>query len=194
MSNLVYTHTTFPDGIIADGDAVIQNFNDAAAVINGQLDDTNLANNGITANTKIKDGTIDSNCMGVQAIRDANVAYPSAAAGVKVWQLGPNYPGAGGGQVLRIEKSITIAAVTTEQSFAVSWAGSDAADGAFVFSAAPTITGVNFLDAGTAIDNTLQYVKLSARSTTGCTIKLKFGTAPTGGVVTLMFIASGGKP
>jgi len=194
MTQVIYTYPDFPDdgNTVASGQQVTQNFNDVKTVVNGQLEDTNILNDGITANTKIKDGTIDSNCMGNASIRDAHLTYPSASAGVKVWRMGPNYPGANGGTVIRVEKSITIAAVTTDQAFAVSWATTDGVDGALTFSAPPTLSGVSFLDTVGAIDNTMQYCKFTARTASGCTLRVKFSTAPTGGAVTAMFFAAGG--
>jgi len=194
MTLILYPYSDFPDdGVtVASGQQVIDNFNAVKTIVNGQLEDGNFSNDGITANTKIKDGSIDSSCMGAGSIRNSSIVYPSASDGVMVWRLGPNYPGANGGEMIRVEKSITIAAATTEQSFTISWSVSDAVDGAVTFASAPTISGISFLDTGVAIDNTMQYCKVSARSTTACTIKLKFSTSPTGGSVTLMFLAAGG--
>jgi hypothetical protein len=194
MSDAIITYPSFPDGTTASGAQVIQDFNDVLAVLNGLVDDDNLSNAGITASSKIKAATITAALISAGAINAAAMLWDSASNGVRAWRT-PGYAGASGSRMVRIEKTVTLAADTTEHTVSVDWSASDSIDGAVTFSAAPTIVGLCFLDTGAKIagdaDVALKYLIVTARSTTGCTVVYRFSGAPTAGDVVLMAVVMG---
>jgi hypothetical protein len=191
MGLLTYTYTAFPDGTVAYGTYVITNFQEIQTVLNGGIDNDNVTNAGLTLSTKGVAGSVDSALMGAASVKDAALEYDSADSGVKVWQLGPNYPGAGGGRMIRVEKSVTIAAATTVQDFAVDWSTADGVDGNTTFTVATPLVIHDWFDSNHYMNAAIEYERVIARSATGATIRIKFSAAPTGGAVTLMMLVSG---
>lgn len=184
---------TFTDGTTAYGSQVKAGFDSVEAVVNGGLDDDNITDDGITASAKIKDGTITSALMASGSIQSAHVNWAQASDGLRAWRSN-SYSGANGSRLIRWEKTVALAAVTTEQSFSIDWSTGDSPEGTISFASAPTISGVTILDpAGGMIDATdvIQYIKVGTRSTTGCTILITFSDAPTAGNVILMGLAAG---
>jgi len=190
MSTLNYTYTTLPDGTTALGTQVMKNFNDVRAVING-LTQENIATGAVDSD-EIATGAVTANKLDAAAVIESKMDYASANSGVKVVRCGPNYAGSGGMQMIRVESSQTLAAVTTEQTFTVDWSASDAADGAVTFSDTPTASGIAIVDGVAAVTGVMDYIKITAINTTGCTVKCRFsGGAPTGGAIILSMLVAG---
>lgn len=190
---LLDVNATFTDGTTAYGSQVKQSFDDVEAVVNGGLEDDNLKDDGITASSKIKDGTITAGLIASGNIQSSHVIWAQASDGVRAWRSN-GYSGANGSRLIRWEKTVALAAVVTEQSFSIDWSTGDSPEGTITFASAPTISGITILDpAGGMIDATdvIQYIKVGTRSTTGCTILITFSDAPTAGNVVLMGLAAG---
>lgn len=183
MSTLTYTYTSLPTGTTALGTQVMQNFNDVRTVINGLTQD-NIATGAVDTD-ELASGAVTANKLDTAAVIEAKVDYASANAGVKVVRCGPNYPGAGGGHLIRIEVAKTFDTSTT-QTITVDWSASSAKDGAVTFSATPTPSGITFRDTVAAM-NTAWGARITAISATGCTVSVVFADAPTGGATICCF-------
>jgi hypothetical protein len=192
MSQLVLPFPTFNDGTIAYGSQVTDNNSAIVTLVNGSLDDFNLATQGITLHAKGKPGTVNATLMGAASVKQSAMDYSSTGSGVKAAQT-VGYAGANGALIIRIEKTITIASVATEQTFAVDWSASDCPDGAVTFLVKPSLTAPVLLENGGFVNTNLDYIKWTVRSTTGATVAIKFSLAPVGGSVTLMALAMGAK-
>ena len=187
---------TFVDGTVAYGSHVNANNSAIATVLNGAIEDDNIANASITASSKLVASSIQAAQIATGQIRADHMDWEQGNLGVRAWrQL--NYAGASGSRLIRIEKTIALAAAVTEQSFTIDWSAGDCPDGTTTFSAAPTITGLTILDpAGgqiRAVDpDAIAYIKVGTRSTTSCTVLITFSNAPTAGNVVLMALVAGG--
>jgi len=185
----------FVDGSTAQADHVNANFAEVVTVVNGAIEDDNIADASITASSKLIDATITGAKIGAAEIVAAHIDYSASNLGVKSWRA-VGYAGSGGGYIIRVEKTIALAAVVTEQSFSIDWSAGDCPDGTITFASAPTVTGLTLLDpAGGQIKVTdpdvIAYMKVGTRSTTGCTVLITFSNAPTAGNVVLMALVAG---
>jgi hypothetical protein len=194
MSDVTLTYPSFTDGDVAYGSQVQQNFEDVLAVVNADIDDDNIANDGITASDKIIDGTISAPLLEAGCVRHAAVDWSSTNSGVRAWRT-QNHVGTAGGRIIRVRKTVTLAAVTTEANFTVDWSAGDAVDGNTTFSVAPVVGGWNIVDDANCIngdaDVELKYIVTKGVTTTGCTVYFRFSGAPTAGDVVFEALVAG---
>lgn len=195
MSIVTLSFPELIDGTTAYGSQVQTNFTEITDVVNGAIDDSNIASGGITASSKLADASVVAAKIADANIRSQHVDWTSANSGVRAWRTN-GYAGANGNRLIRIEKTLVgLLANTNEQSFSINWSAGDSPDGNVTFASAPTIVGLTLLDAaGALIDATdaLRYIKVGTRSTTGCTVLINFSDAPTAGdTVVLMGMALG---
>jgi hypothetical protein len=78
---LVVPNKTYSPGDTIRSSEWNANFLAIEAVVNTNLDDLNLKNDGITASDKIKDGTIDLPAMGTNSVNSANIVDDSIGSG-----------------------------------------------------------------------------------------------------------------
>jgi hypothetical protein len=194
MSDITLPYPSLTDGTTAFGSQVQADLEAILDVVNSSIDDDNISNDGITASDKVKDGTISAPLLEAGCVRQAAVDWSSTNSGVRAWRT-QNHVGTAGGRDIRFEKSITLANVTTEQTFTVDWSAGDGVDGNTTFSATPTVYGLELLDTTSKVSGiaaaVLSYLVVTARSTTGCTVAMRFSTAPAAGSVVLMGCAKG---
>jgi hypothetical protein len=137
MATITWDYEPSP-GDVANWTSLKADIDDIVGEINGSLDADNLAANAVES-AKIAANAVTSAKIAAANILEAAINWTSAGSGVEAWRTGPNYVGANGGRIARVQKSITTAAAT-EESFTVTFA-SDCVDGDPAFSAAPTLLG-----------------------------------------------------
>jgi len=191
MSTLTLPFPDFQPNTIAASGQVDANNAAIVAVVNGGLDDTNLANNGITASTKIKDGTIDAACMGTGVVRQAQIDYTAASLGPLVAQTGPNYVGANGARLAWVSKSIT-PTVVTEEDYTFTFA-SDCISGDPAFTATPAVGCPTFIrntDVEAEMPDAWWFKSVTS---TTAVLRIKYYTTAAATAMTVQFPVYGAK-
>lgn len=191
MTQLTYPFPDFVPHTTAKADDIDANFAAIQTVVNGGVDDTNVTNDGITASTKIKDGTIDAAALGGQSVLNAAIDFRSASLGVKTWQDGPTYPGTNGGRIVRISKSITPIAAQAAEEYTFTFAN-DSVDGDPAFTSAPMLTGVSFVRSTTNDTKMPATCYFKSVTTTQGVLRVVYGSGTSEAVaMTVSFLAAG---
>lgn len=167
----------FTAGTTAVADEVDTDLNTLYTLVNGNLDDDNLADSAVTT-AKINNQAVDSNKLGNDSILEVHVDY-NFTDGPKITKFGPNYPASGSEfRFVPVTYSLTsptgggpLSTVDTSVTFNT---GSFTLYGNFTWTAAPFLISTVPLDGSAADDDIPDVYWLTASSTTGATIRHKW--------------------
>jgi hypothetical protein len=132
------TATDYDPGVNADGSIVYTDLFNIISEFNDSIESSNLANDSVTTD-KIANSAVTADKISATSIKEVNMDYTESGSGCKVWQCGPNYVDAGGGRIVRVQKTIAFTAVATEEgpfTFNLNDATTDCIDGNPSFSTA----------------------------------------------------------
>jgi len=114
----VPTTDAYDAGAYADGDTVKDDLTAIVAEVNGSIDTINIADAAITTE-KLGASSVTTGKVAANAVREAHVNYKKDDSGVLVWRSGPDYVGANGGRIARIQKTIAFTATENEEPFTI---------------------------------------------------------------------------
>lgn len=178
--------TGFSGGEKAFGSQVLDDLKAIRDVVNGQLDDANMAAAGLTLNTVGKSGSVGSSLIGSAAINETHINFDQSAGGVIIPRLGPTAKSAAQ-RIAIVSKSVTITSSAGIQGVGVTFA-SDCIGGNPGFTGTPVLLGSPVLVG--VVSSSSEYpdkIWVTSLTSTGCTANLYFSVAPIGNTMTLQF-------
>ena len=138
MGKIQNPTASYKEGALGFGEDVYKDINRCYTEFNGNISTVNLAESAV-GETKINDGSKSAGKFATSCVRYSQWAIEELSLnGIPAWLFHPNYPGSGGGLIVRSYHNINLSAGDSPKTITVNING---VDGAQTFMEIPTFLG-----------------------------------------------------
>ena len=178
MGRVRYPTADYSKGSFAFGEDVYEDINRIYTEFNGNIEAVNLADNSIgpgdIANGSVTTGKLTNNSVINSKWSKQEVIYD----GIPAWLFEPNYPGSGGGLIMRVLATAPLSSGASPKSITYIYNG---VDGSPTFTEIPTFLGAPIIFE-TAGDVSITAMRVTAKTTRHVTIEFTYTGDATVGI------------